>query len=436
MPGIGVEIGIIFVLVVLNGALAAAEMALVSARRGALQGQAEAGDEGARAALALIAAPNNFLATVQVGITLVGTAASAFGGASIARALAEWLRALGVPALARSAASLSLFLVVVAIAFLSLVVGELVPKRLALRNPDGWARRVALPMQRLSRLVHPLVRLLGVSTDFVLRLLGSREGGETAATAEEIGYLLETGMRQGEIRPMEAEIVQEVFRLTETRARDAMTPRPDIVALPDTAAWQEVLATIQDSGYSRIPIYRGSIDHIQGYVHARDLLGVACGAPPPSLDEVMHRPLFVPEAMTVADLLTRFRHERAHLAVVLDEFGATAGLITLEDVLEELVGEIEEEHRPEEVSVLQRTEDSWLVDGTVSLEDLRETFDVSEWPDRDRLGYTTLAGFVLATLGHIPRRGEAVEWQNYRFEVIDMDGRRIDQVLVTRRPTS
>lgn len=429
--GVALELTIVLALILANGIFAAAEMALVSARRSVLQRRAEEGDAGARAALALVDAPNDFLATVQIGITFVGTFAGAFGGASAVRALAPWLRNLGLPLISSYAHSVALALVVLLITYLTLVVGELVPKRIALRDPDRLALRLARPMRRLARLTRPLVHLLGASTDALLHLLGYRTPRAEPETTEEIGYLLETGMRRGEIEPVEAELVEEVFRFTETRARDAMTPRPDMVALPDDATPEQVLRLSLTSGYSRIPIYHDTPDQVVGFIHARDLLGLCLGEETPPLADLLREPLYVPESITIAALLSRFRQERAHLAVVLDEFGLTSGIITLEDVLEQLVGEIEEEHRPEETPVVQRSPNSWLVDGAASLEDLRDTLPITEWPERDRLGYTTLAGFLLARLGHIPRRGEAVEWQGYRLEVIDMDGRRIDQVLVT-----
>ncbi|MBI3945442.1 MAG: HlyC/CorC family transporter [Armatimonadetes bacterium] len=433
MPdGIGLEVVVILVLIVANGVFAAAEMGLVTARRSALQRQAEEGDERARAALALVNAPNEFLATVQIGITVIGTTAAAFGGASIARPLAASLRDPGVPLLARNAEGIALAAVVIAIAYLSLVLGELVPKRLALRNSDSVARRAAGPMRALSRLAHPLVRLLGVSTDLVLRLLGSRERREPAVTPEEIGYLLETGTRQGEIAPIEAELVQEVFEFTGTRARDAMTPRPDIVAVPDTATPEELAHAILRSGYSRIPVYHETVDHITGFVHAHDLLESCLRGEPLRLPGILRQPLLVPETITLNVLLNRFRHERTHLAIVLDEFGVTAGLITVEDVLEELVGDIGEEHREETAPVVRRSEDSWLIEGGTSLDAARDVLGVGDWPDRARLGYATLAGFVLARLQRIPHPGDSTEWHGYRFEVVDMDDHRIDQLLVTR----
>ncbi len=432
LGGIGLEVTVLLLLILANGLFAAAEMALVSARRAILEHQAEEGDAGAAAALALVDAPNDFLATVQVGITFISTFAGAFGGASVVRALAPLLADLRVPFITRYAESIALGVVVLVITYLSLVIGELVPKRLALRQSERLARRLARPMRWLSGLARPIVQILGSSTDAVLRVLGSREPQHEETATREIGYLLETGMRHGEIEPAEAELVEEVFRLAETRARDAMTPRPDIVALPETASIHEAQRLALSSGYSRIPVYHHSIDEIIGFIHVRDLLDACMQGEPTELPEILRKPLFVPETAPISALLPRLREERAHLAVVLDEFGSTAGIITLEDVLEQLVGEIREEHRPEEAGIVQRSETSWLVDGTVSLEDLRNTLTVTEWPDRERLGYTTLAGFILARLGRLPRRGDAVDWQGYRFEVVDMDLRRIDQVLITR----
>ncbi|HEX2999778.1 MAG TPA: hemolysin family protein, partial [Armatimonadota bacterium] len=374
----------------------------------------------------------DFLATVQVWISFISIFTGAFGGASFVRVLEPKLVALGVST--RYAHTILFALVVLAITYFSLVLGELVPKRLALINADRLALFFARPMRQLARLVHPLVSLLSFSTDAVLHLLGSREHREPIVATEEIGYLLETGMRHGEIQPVEAGLVQEAFRFTDTRARDAMTPRPDIIALSDTAVMDEVLQTVLTSGYTRIPIYHDSIDNVIGFIHARDLLKAQTRGETLPLADLMRQPIFVPESITLDALLSRFRQERTHLAIVLDEFGATAGMITLEDVLEELVGEIHGELRVEEGPILKRTANTWLVDGTVSLDDLRDVIPIEEWPERAHLGYSTLAGFLLARLGHIPTRGESTEWQGYCFEIVDMDGRRIDQVLITRLP--
>jgi len=422
------EILIVLALILANGFFSGAEMAIVASRRGRLRQLADDGDEAAKKALELASSPDKFLPTVQIGITLVGTLAAAYGGDRLVSDLAEWITTKGPPALAGAARSIALTLFVVLLSFLTLLLGELVPKRLALRRAETIARLVAPAMQLFARLTKPLVWFMSAATSSVLFLLGAHKQDEPSVSVDDIEHLLEAGRAEGVLEAVEQAVATEALRLGERTVRDIMRPRIDLDALDIDTPSSEVLGAIAMAGYSRLPVYEGSLDHILGYVSLKDVLRQNWMGWPIELRKIMHRALFVPETMPLDRLLELFQKEKNQLAIVLDEYGGTEGLVTLEDVLEELVGEIHDEHRHETSQFVQREDGSWLVDGGAGIEDLAKKLGIKlDAVPRD---YSTVSGLVLAELERIPATGDTLRWRGVVIEVVVMDGRRIDKLLV------
>lgn len=419
------EIAVILVLILLNGLFAMSEIAVVSARRVRLQQMAAQGSKGAQTALDLIDAPNRFLSTVQVGITLVGVFAGAFGGAALAADLVEPLAAL--PLVGPFANTLSLLLVVGAITYLSVVIGELVPKRIALHSAERISSLVSRPMHYLSILATPVVRLLSVSTDVIVRLLGIEAARDVSVTEEEIRILVEQGAQAGIIEEAERDMVESVFRLGDRPLEAMMTPRTEIVWLDTNAPEEESRRIAEESHHSRFPVCDGDLDHVVGIVLAQDLLA-GCLADKSFDLSVMKKPLFVPETMRALHALERFKESGMSMALLVDEYGGIEGLVTLIDILEAIVGDIP---TPEEMAappIVQREDGTWLVDGLLTLDEFREEFTVKAFPGEGR--YQTIGGFVVFMLGELPRTGDMLEWEGYRFEIVDLDGHRVDKVLV------
>ncbi len=424
------ELLIVLALILANGFFSGAEMAIVASRRGRLRTMADAGDAAARAALELASSPDRFLPTVQIGITLVGTLAAAYGGDRLVSELSRWIETQAPPMFAAAARPIALTVFVMLLSFVTLLLGELVPKRLALRRAEAFARVAAPVMQVFARVTTPLVWGMSTATSAVLFLLGASKQAGPSVSVDDIEHLLETGRAEGVLEAVEQAVAIEALRLGERTVRDIMRPRIDLDALDIDTPQGEILGAIAMAGYSRLPVYEGSLDHIVGYVSIKDVLRHTWMGWPIELRKMLHRAVFVPETMPLNRLLELFQQERNQLAIVLDEYGGTEGLVTLEDVLEELVGEIHDEHRGAEKSFVQREDGSWLVDGSASVEDLAERLELRlEATPRD---YSTVSGLVLAELERIPAAGDVIHWQGLTIEVVDMDGRRIDKLLVTR----
>ena len=421
------EILIILLLVLTNGLLAGTEIAVLSARRPLLLSQAQSGDKGAQRVLSLLDKPSTFLSTIQIGITLVGILAGAFGGADAVHYLVPRLAALPIPGIAIYAEPIALGLVVLAIAYLALVIGELVPKRLAMQRPESISKAMARPMRYLATITRPIVWLLSKSTDAVLKLLGVKARKQPSVTEEEVKYLVAEGARTGVFVPAEKKFVDRIFRFADEVVVDVMRPRPDIIALDIEESPATIKEKILDSGFSRFPVYRGDLDNVVGIVHAKDLLA---HEEPLELEPLLREVLFVPETQSLLSMLQAFQATHGHLAIVIDEFGATEGLVTLEDVLEEIVGEIRDEYDREEPSATRREDGSLLADGALSLSDLKEILKIERLGDEESRQFHTLGGFMMAQLRHVPREGDQVQWSGYRFEVMDMDGLRVDKVLI------
>lgn len=427
--GVTIEALFILLLVLANGLFAMSEAALISARSARLQEMAENGSARARAALDLLEDPNLFLSTVQIGITLVGVLAGAFGGATIAVPLAGVIEE--IPVLAPYARVVSVGVVVVIIAYLSLILGELVPKRLALGNPERIASTVARPMRLLSRLAAPVVGFLSFSTNTALRVLRVRPGEQPPVTEAEIGILIDQGTRAGVFEEAERDIVERVFQLGDLRVTALMTPRPEVVWL-DLESPPEARRRLRESTYSRFPVCRGRLDEVVGVVRAKDLLVRHLDGEGLDLTKDLQKPLFVPESMYAFRALEAFRRAGQHIALVVDEHGELEGVITLNDVLEALVGVLPSLDEPAGDSEAVRREDgSWLLDGAMPVNRFKEILDVRELPGERTAGYKTLAGFIMTRLGRLPAVADRFEWEGITFEVADMDGYRVDKVLVT-----
>ncbi len=430
MFGMSFEIIIIFVLFLANGFFAASEIAIVSARRSRLQQQVDAGKKSAQQALDLAANTDRFLATVQVGMTLINTLAAAFGGASLDAPVASLIRR--IPFLAPYADSLALGVVVVLITYFSLIIGELVPKRLGLRSAENFAIFIAPFMSQLSRIISPAVSLLTVSSNILMALLGQNTPKKSEVTEEDIVYLAREGTVSGNVETEEEEFINRVFRFTDRNVSSVMMPRTEVVAIEIGTPISEVIETFLESGFTRLPLYEETLDNVIGVLYAKDLLRLRKQEEVVDLRAISRPPLFVSEYQHVADLLTTFRGKGIHLAVVIDEYSQVVGLVTLEDVLEELVGEIQDEYdQPEDNDFVQRADGSWLVNAMASREDVEQKLGLASEDDRE--DYKTLAGMILAHLGRIPTTGEKVTIGDFQLEIIDMDGRRIDKVLVTQK---
>jgi putative hemolysin len=403
------------------------ELAVVSARKTRLQQRAQEGDRKASLALELANGPNQFLATIQIGITLVGILAGAFGGATLAEEMADLFA--HVPILAPYGEVISVAIVVLAITYLSLVIGELVPKRLAMGNPEKVAATVAPVMRTLSRLASPIVHLLSFSTDLVIRILGTKEEGEAPISEEEIRLLLQQGTEAGIFEPREQEVVERAFRLADQTINVFMTSRPDVVWLDLSDPAEEILHTLANGGHSRYPVAHDDLDRVKGFVYTKDLLARSLAGEPLDLEALLHPALFLPESIAALDAVERLKEANVDVATVIDEHAGFQGILTVNDILEALVGTIPEAGRDVEPEAVQRQDGSWLLDGRLPVDEMKEMLGLQSLPYENTSYYHTLGGLVMLCLGHIPTAGESFACSNWRFEVVDMDGRRVDKVL-------
>ncbi len=428
-----IEIGILVILILINGLFALAEMSIVSSRRERLRMLVDDGNRGAATALRLSQEPTVFLSTVQVGITLIGILAGAFGSASLSDELSQLIAP--IPIIGPYSRTVALALVVGVITFFQVVVGELVPKRLALRNPERIAAAVAGPMSVLSKIARPLVRLLALTTRFFLRVLGVRDDiSETTVTEEEIKVLVEQGAQAGVFEEAERDMVESIFRFGDRQLRSLMTPRTEIVWLDINDPEEEIRDTVSQSHHSRFPVCDDALDRVLGIVQAKDMLSNSWTDQPFDLKSIMRPPLFLPETMSALRALERFKQTGIQEALLVDEFGGIEGLVTLIDMMEAIVGDIPTAEEIAEPPVVKREDGSWLVDGSIDIDDLKELLEVDELPDEG--DYQTLGGFIVLLIGRLPRAGDRVDWGEHRFEVVDMDGYRIDKVLLSKLPAA
>jgi len=423
------EVLLILFLITLNGVFAMTELALVSARKVRLQQRAEDGDKRARVALDLVENPNRLLSTVQIGITLVGVFSGALGGATLATELQEVL--VKASWLARYSREASLILVVLPITYLSLVIGELIPKRLALANPERIALLMARPMQALSWLMRPVVWLLSRSTELGVRAMGAPSSPEPLVTEEEIRVMLEQGALTGVLQEVEQDIVESVFRFADRTVDAIMTSRLDIVWLDIEEPFDELLKKVVESRHTVFPVAQGSLDNVLGILSVKDLLPVIGERQAMDLRLLLKQPFYAPESMPALKVLEEVKRSGVSVALVIDEFGGVLGMVTPQDILTAFVGDIPDAGQEAEHQAVQRSDGSWLFDGLLRVDELKELLEVDELPDEERLGYQTVGGMLMSSLGMIPEPGQFLEWRGFRFEVVDMDGHRVDKVLVT-----
>nr|WP_297357201.1 hemolysin family protein [uncultured Caldimonas sp.] len=426
------DVALLIFLILLNGVFAMSEMALTAARKVRLQVMVESGESGAQAAMDLHENPTKFLSVVQIGITSIGVLNGIVGEAAFSDPLADLLVGY-LPLSAAGAKIAATALVVVSITFLTIIFGELVPKRLGQMYPETVARIVAPPMNWLSFAVKPFVAVLSAATHAVLRLLGIKDMPVRMVTEEEIAASLEEGLDAGVIEAHEHQMVRNVFRLDERQITSMMIPRGDIVWLDASEPAEAALAVISETEHSRYPVCRGGLDDVIGVIAARQLLQQLSQGRSLELTAGLQSPVFVPETLTGMELLESFRASDMQMVFVVDEYGEIQGMITLQDVLEAITGEFTTA-APEDAWMVRRDDGSWLIDGLIPVHELKDRLPLKELPEEDRGRYNTLAGMVMLLLGRLPKTADAVEWEGWRFEVVDLDGKRVDKLLATPVP--
>jgi len=428
------DVTLLVFLILLNGLFAMSEMALTASRKARLQVMVESKEPGAQAAMDLHDHPTRWLSTVQIGITSIGVLNGIVGENAFSEPLAHWLGATFHVA-ERTSAVAATALVVMIITVLTIIFGELVPKRLGQMYPETVARLVARPMNLLSTATRPLVMLLSACTNAVLHLLGIRGDPSRAVTEEEIEASLEEGVDAGVIEAHEHQMVRNVFRLDDRQIGSMMMPRAEIVWIEADADTATVLALIAEHGHTRYPVCRGGLDDVLGVLGAHSLLTPLARGEKPDLPALVKPPVFVPETLSGMELLEHFRTSGADLVFVVDEYGAVQGVISERDVLEAITGEFATP-TDDDAWAVQREDGSWLMDGLIPVTELKDRLDLKDLPEEDRGRYNTLAGMVMLLLGDLPKTADAVQWQGWRFEVVDLDGKRVDKVLVTRTELS
>jgi putative hemolysin len=425
------EIAILFALIFLNGLFAMSEIALVTARKVRLQKLIDEGDSGAAAAVKLGEDPTRFLSTIQIGITSIGVLNGIVGEAALAAPLASWLERLGVPLPYGGYAATGL--VVVLITYFSIVVGELVPKRIGQSYPETFARLVARPINFLALATKPFVLLLSTSTRTLLRLLGVKETSGSPVTEEEIHAMLVEGTTAGVIESHEHTMVRNVFRLDDRQIGSLMVPRGDVVCLDIDAPFEDNLQRIEESDHARFPVVRGGMDNILGVINARQWLSrtLRDKARGGLADQPLQTALYVPETITGMELLDNFRLSDVHMAFVIDEYGEVQGIVTLQDLIEAITGEFQPRD-PETSWALQREDGSWLLDGHIPVPELKDRLNLDSVPEEERGRYHTLSGMIMLLTGRLPKVTDTVQWEDWKLEVVDMDGKTIDKILATR----
>ena len=426
-----INILIILVLFFFNAIFAMYEIAMVAARKTRLEKRVEEGSKGAADALFLLSDPNQqYLSTVQIMITMIDTLAGGIGGARLAGPLAEML--VKVPLISAQADLIALIAVVVIITYFSIVLGELIPKRLAVSKPENVVTQLSPAIRVLTKIFRPLTKLLSVSTNFGLKVLRINTDKGPSITEEEIRSYIEVGKNIGLIEEAESEMVSGIFRLGDRRVEALMTPRTEMAWIDINIPIEQIWEQIAQTPHSRLPVADGDLDNVLGYVQVRNLLDAKPEDPDFDLREYINIPIYLPENMAALKALENFQTSGIHLAMVVDEYGGITGMVTDYDILESIVGEIPENMEDTDYLVVERDENSWLFDGLIVIDQLKEILNLSEMPGEDRSAYQTLSGFVMSQLGRIPKTGAKFRYENYEFEVVDMDARRVDRVLVTK----
>ncbi|MEM7331315.1 MAG: hemolysin family protein [Chloroflexota bacterium] len=420
---------IALLLSIANGLFSMSEIVIVSARKARLQARAQSGDAGAKKALSLSEDPEDVLSTVQIFITLISIVAGLLASDAILNDLNRVIGNLTLPEIVTQ--RVIPILVVVIITYFQLVIGELVPKRIGLNSPESIAARVALPMHWLSIATMPFVSFLNASSNGILALLRVKPSNEPAVTIEEVQIMMEAGADSGLFDPVKEEMMEQVLTLGSLRVNDLMVPRPDIISL-DLQAPEDVLRTIiQQTKYERYPVVEGDEDNVVGIVFSRDILGQQLQGRPFELQALLREPLILPEGIPVLDLLNKFKAEQMQMALVIDEYGEVQGLMTFNDLLEAIVGDVPEQGDAPDPQIVRRADGSWLVDGRYPIETIKPQLSIGQFPSEEENYFHTIGGFMLHFLGRVPIASDHFQWGNYRFEVVDMDGRRVDKVMIS-----
>lgn len=428
MPN-AVEITLIILLIAFNALFAMAEFAIISSKSTRLKKLIEEGNSGAETALKLSEDSTKFLSTIQIGITLIGVLTGALGGLAASGPLARYLAQF--PQIAPYSSGIAVLISVAIITYFMLIFGELIPKKIALNNTEKIAAAVARPMQFFALIATPFTFIISASTDIILKIFGLDREKNKAITEEEIIDLIEEGTDNGAIEKSEQEMVENIFDLDDLRLGSLMIPRPDIIAINIDDSKEEIRKVITENPRSIFPVYRGNLDNLLGIIQVKDLWTHSCDLTLDSISDILKKPIFVPSSLTASELLEEFKRNKGHFALVSDEYGGIAGLVTLHDILEAIVGDIHCDDEPEDVQAVQREDGSWLIDGSMLIEDFKEHFGIEEMPQENQGQYHTIAGFIMLELQKIPKEGDSFEWERYRFEVTNMDVHRIDKVLVT-----
>ena len=426
------DVAILAALIALNALFAMAEVALLTAKRSKLQRMVDAGDKRAEAALELGEDPNRFLSTVQIGHTSIGILNGVVAESALSAPIAEWLERSGVSG--ETSGWLASTLILITITYCTIVLGELVPKRIAQSRPEPIARSLGRPMLTIAKIARPLVRLLSGSTQLLLRLFGIRHAGAPVVTEEEIHALLEEGSDAGIIEENERQMVRNVFRLDDRQITSLMVPRSDIIYLDLDEPQNENLQRIQESEHSRFPVCKGGFDEVIGFINAKVLLAQTLRGDTPDFKSELQPAVFVPESLTGMELLEHFKSSGTQMAFVIDEYGEIQGLITLQDLIEAIAGEFKPDDH-DDAWAIQRQDGSWLLDGIIPVPELKDTLGLVSVPEEDKGRYNTLSGMLMLLMGRIPAASETVNWEGWRFEVVDMDGKRIDKVLASQLST-
>ncbi|MEB3216688.1 MAG: hemolysin family protein [Nostocales cyanobacterium 94392] len=429
MSAIATEVFFVLVLIIANGIFSGSEIAVVSARKVRLEQMVNRGNSKAQAALKLANSPNDFFSTVQIGITLIGILSGAVGGATLAQRVKPIFDA--IPVLKPYSEGISVVIVVTIITYLSLVIGELMPKRVALNNPEKIACAVAKPMRSLSFITAPLVRILTFSTDTLLNFLGIKSVEEQTMTEEEIKVLIEQATQSGTFEESEQKMVERVFRLGDRPIKTLMTPKFDITWLDIDAPLEELEDLVSQSNHSRFPVARESLDNCLGILRGSRFLSARLRGQDINIETIIQPPLHVPENMPALKVLEAFKRTGIHMALINDEYGNIEGLVTLNDLMEAIVGDITAQEDLEQPMIVRREDGSLLVDGLLSTDELKDLLDKDSLAGEETGNYHTLGGFVITFLRYIPKAGEHFEWGGFRFEIMDMDGTRVDKVLIS-----
>lgn len=421
---------VILLLIILNGLFAMAEIAIVSSRKSKLQYMADQGDMKAKKALELAKNPNRFLSTVQIGITFVGIFAGAFGAETLTGAVSGLIGKFGF--VGQYIDTLALFIVVSVITYLSLVIGELVPKRIALTNPEKFASLVSLPIQTISAISRPIVDVLSISTEWVLHVFGVKAPAELPISEEEVKLLIREGARVGIFNFAERDIVERTFRLADQKVNMLMTSRNEVVWLNLDRSESDLRKKLARSTYSYLPVCKGKLDNVVGVIRTKELLTHFLEADAFDVTKLMHKAVFLPESTNALSVLELFKKSGIHVAMVVDEYGNITGLISITDILEALVGDIPTIDEEEDRAIIERKDGSWLVDGLTPIDELKDHFKLRKVPDEKTGQFQTVGGFVMHRLGRIPVAGDAVDLDMLRVEVVDMDGNRVDKLIVRK----